>query len=134
MKPLFGPTLAPNTPIYELGSLTTANYKFHLLDDIYKVKTLLNFLTYKLALTTSPLVSSVGMVTSYGLDDPSSIPGRFSPQRPDLLYGQLTVLSNWHRGLFPREQSNRYTKPTTHFHSVLRSRNTDLYLHGTGLK
>jgi len=41
----------------------------------------------------------------YGLDDRSSIPGRglyfFSSQRPDRLWGPLSLLSNDYLGLFP---------------------------------
>jgi hypothetical protein len=50
--------------------------------------------------------SSVGIETGYGLDGQSSIPAevRFfsSPQRPDRLWGQPSLLSNGYRELFRR--------------------------------
>jgi hypothetical protein len=49
---------------------------------------------------------SVSIVTGYGLDIKGSIPGRgkrffFSPQHPDWILGQPTLLSNGYWGLFP---------------------------------
>jgi hypothetical protein len=51
--------------------------------------------------------SSVGIATGYGLDGRGSISGggkRFfcTPQHPDRLLGRSNLLSNGHRGLFPR--------------------------------
>jgi hypothetical protein len=50
--------------------------------------------------------SSVGIARAYGLDDAGSIPGsaRFvsSPQRPDQLWGSLSLLSSGYQELFPQ--------------------------------
>jgi hypothetical protein len=50
---------------------------------------------------------SVGIAKSYWLNGEGSIPGRVkiffsSPQRPDLLWGPLRLLSNGRRELSPR--------------------------------
>jgi hypothetical protein len=52
------------------------------------------------------LDSSVGIVTSFGLKDRSSVSGRskrfFStPQRPDLLWDPTSLVSNRYRGPLP---------------------------------
>jgi hypothetical protein len=77
--------------------------------------------------------SSVCMATGYDLNGSGSIPGSarflFSPQRPDQLWGQPSLLSNGYRRLFPRVWSGRGVKLATHLHLVPRSRKLELYLH-----
>jgi hypothetical protein len=52
-----------------------------------------------------------------------------SPQCPDRLWVSPNLLSNGYRGRFPREQSGRSVKLTTHLHLVPRSRMVAVYLH-----
>jgi hypothetical protein len=66
------------------------------------------------------------------VDGPGSIrisAGFFSSQRPDRLWGLPSLLFNGYRGFFPRGQSDRSVKLTTHLHLVLRSRKVELNLH-----
>jgi hypothetical protein len=73
------------------------------------------------------------------------IPGRyqkifFTLQRPDWLWGPLSLLSNGYRWFFPRGKSSRGMKLTTHLHLVPRSKMVELYIsspvrvHGMGLE
>jgi hypothetical protein len=73
--------------------------------------------------------SAVGIVTGYWLDDRVvgvRVPVRSRiytfPCRPDGHWGPSNLLSNGHRGLFPRRQSGRRVKLTTHLHLAPRSR------------
>jgi hypothetical protein len=76
---------------------------------------------------------SVGIATGYGLDGAGSIPGGSkifpSAQLPGQNWDPLSLLSNEHRGLFPRGYSGRGVKLTTHIHLVPSSRKVELYLH-----
>jgi hypothetical protein len=69
-------------------------------------------------------------VTGYGLNRRGPIHGKckrilYSPQRPDWLWGLLSLL----RSIFPVGQSGQGLNLTTPFHPVPRSRMTELYLH-----
>jgi hypothetical protein len=68
---------------------------------------------------------SVGRAKGYMLERWVSIPGRGKIssflQRPYLIWGPPSHLSNGHQGPFPRG-----VNPTTHFHLMLRSRNMEL--------
>jgi hypothetical protein len=73
--------------------------------------------------------SSVGIATSYGLDDRGvgvrvPVGSRIfsSPRRPDRLWVPPNLLSSGYRGLFHRGWSGRGVKLTTHLQLVLRSR------------
>jgi hypothetical protein len=66
--------------------------------------------------------SEVGIVTGYGLDDQGvgvrvPVGARIftSPCRPDRLWGPLNLLSNEHRGFFPRGSRKRgFIHPLPH--------------------
>jgi hypothetical protein len=80
--------------------------------------------------------SAVGIATGYGLDDRDigvrvQVGSRIfpSPRRSDRLWGPHNFLSNGYWGLFPRGQSGRDVKLTTHLQLVPRSRKVDLYIH-----
>jgi hypothetical protein len=71
----------------------------------------------------------VGIASAYGLDDRGvgdRVPGgsrRFSsPRRPDRPWGPPSLLPTGTRGLFPRGESGRGVKLTTHLRLVTRSR------------
>jgi hypothetical protein len=72
------------------------------------------------------------MAMSCGLGGPGSIPGSArccsSSQRPGQLWDPPSLLSSGYRRLFPRAQSSRGVKLTTHLHLLPRSRNVELYL------
>jgi len=64
-------------------------------------------------------------VTGYGLDDRvmqvrflAELRIFFSPPCPDGLWVPPNLLCNGYRGLFPREESDRGVKLTTHLHLV----------------
>jgi hypothetical protein len=74
-------------------------------------------------------VSAVGIVTGYDLDDrevgvrvPVGSRIFYLPYHPDLIWHSSNLLYNGHRGLFPRGQSGRRVKLTTHLQLVPRSR------------
>jgi hypothetical protein len=62
----------------------------------YKVQLLVNMVGVGISL--------LSIVTGYGLDGPSLIPGRVkffsSPQHPDRLWGPPSLLSNGYQGFF----------------------------------
>jgi hypothetical protein len=73
--------------------------------------------------------SSVGIATGYWLNDRGvevrvTVGSRIftSPRRPDRLCGPPNLLSNVYWELFPRGQSGRGVKQTTHLQLVPRSR------------
>jgi hypothetical protein len=53
------------------------------------------------------------------------------PWRPDRLRGPPSLLSNGHRGPFPRWCSCRGVNLTTHLHLLSRSRMAELYFHSS---
>jgi hypothetical protein len=72
---------------------------------------------------------SLSIATNYGLDDQGfrvrvPVGSRIfsSLNRPDRLWGVPNLLSNGYRGLFPRGQSGRGVRLTTHLQLVPRSR------------
>jgi hypothetical protein len=78
--------------------------------------------------------SSVAIATGYNLEVQGSMPGKgkkfFSTlQHPDRLCGPLTFLSKGYWGLFPKGETGRSVKLTTHLHLVPRSRLVELYFH-----
>jgi hypothetical protein len=75
--------------------------------------------------------SSVGVPTAYGLGVRVPVGARIfsSPRRPDRSWGPPSLLSNGHRGLFPRRLCGQGGKLITHLQLVPRSRMVELYLH-----
>jgi hypothetical protein len=74
-------------------------------------------------------VSAVGMVTDYELDDrgdglqvPVGSRIFYSPRLTDRSWGPSSLLSDEYQGLFPREESDKGMKLTTHLQPVPRSR------------
>jgi hypothetical protein len=74
-------------------------------------------------------VSAISTAPAYGLDDRGvgvriPIGSRIfpSPRRPDRLWGPPNLVSNGHRRLFPRGQSDVGVKLTNHFQLLSTSR------------
>jgi hypothetical protein len=77
----------------------------------------------------SSIIRSIGIADGYGLDDrgvgvrvPVTSKLFSSPRPPDRLWGPSSLLYNACRGQYPRRQSGRGLKFTTHLQVVSRSR------------